>query len=124
MRPAVHTSMEQRYQDLALLAMSRLAEEHSPHCYGFSWKDGALIIRPRIGLEEGYTLVVTDKGIEGVDAGLAAVIEKTIVSLASPNDARDIGAAHAIAGRPPVKGATAAYHTGYDLALKYKKTTD
>lgn len=100
--------------------MSRLAKEHSGHCYGFHWKNGALIIRPRIGLEDGYTLVVTDKGIEGVDAGLASLIEKTIISIASGNDAREIGYAHGMAGRPPLQN-NGAYGLGYEYGTKNRK---
>ncbi len=65
-------------------------------------------------------VTVTADGING-DATLAALIEKTIISIASGNDAREIGYAHAMAGRPPLEN-NGAYALGYEYGTKNRNS--
>jgi hypothetical protein len=65
--------MEQRYQDLALLAVSKLAEQSPDLAYIIGWKDKALLIKPS-NTANGH-VVVTSDGVSG-DATLAELIEK------------------------------------------------
>ena len=113
--------MERSLQDLAVLAASRLAEENPEHAYAIKWKGKALVINPAHAANGIDYVVVTTRGIIGSDATLAALIEKTIISIASGNDAREIGYAHAMAGRPPLQN-NGAYALGYEYGAKNRNS--
>jgi len=114
--------MQQSYQDLALLAASQLAKENSNLSYDFRWENGTLVINPTeqrnkvaVGLD---SVVVTDKGIEGADPLLVSLLEKAVLQVAHPNDAREIGFRNAMEGRPAIEGISAAYAYGYELGTQ------
>jgi hypothetical protein len=119
--------VQQPLQDLALLAVSRLAKEHSDSqlTYSFRWYGNKLLVINRTvppnNVPAGKDgVIVSETGIGGADLKLVSLLEKTIVQIADPNDARDIGYAHAIAGKPPIEGLKGAYETGYNLAIQNK----
>jgi hypothetical protein len=110
--------MEQCYQDLALIAASRLAEKNPNHAYAIQWEGKNLIIKPAHAANG--QVVVTSDGVSG-DATLAELIEKTMIRVASGNDAREIGYAHGMTGRPPLE-TNGAYGLGYEYGTKNRKS--